>query len=144
MGTSNDAIVRLSQGVHNLISSFSETTAAIQKIGDADPRTPDLKAHLETLRARIMRLYGVLGVHCPDVSPTLGKLISPDGITSSEYRRKYLTLKEVFGALAEGLQRKPSAFEFYSFVSDLSIHELCDVPEIREADVERLVATWPH
>jgi hypothetical protein len=111
-------------------------------IGAADPRTPELKDRLETLRARIRHLHGVLGVHGLHVSPSLDELIAPDGIDSSDYRRKYLTLEDVFRALAEGLQRKPSALEFYSFMSDLSIHELCDVPEIREADVERLVATW--
>jgi hypothetical protein len=104
----------------------------------------DLRVRLETLRTRIPYLNGVLGVHGPDMPPTLGELIWSDGIDSSEYRREYLTLKDVFRALAEGLQRKPSsALEFYSFVSDLSIHELRDVPEIPEADVERLVATWP-
>jgi hypothetical protein len=144
MGTSNDAIVRLYQDAHKLIWDFSETNAEIQKVGDADPRAPDLKGRLETLRARVRYLQGVLGVHSPDVSPTLGELIWPDGITTSEYRQKYLTLKDVFGALAEGLQRKPSAREFYSFVIHLNIHELRDAPEIAEADVERLIAGWPE
>jgi len=142
-GTSTDAISRLYHEAATLHRRFAETNAEIQNIGDVDSRAADLKARLETFRVRIRHLHGLLGVHGPDVSPSLGELIAPDGIDSSEYRRKYLTLEEVFGALAEGLQRKPTAVEFYSFVTRLNIHELYNAPYLVEADVLKLVATWP-
>jgi hypothetical protein len=101
-----------------------------------------LKLQLETVRTRILRLYGLLGVHFPDVEPTLANLISPDGISSSEYRRRFLTLEEVFRALADGLQRKPTREDFLAFVTDLKIGELSNTPDVCADHVLELVASW--
>lgn len=59
----------------------------IQGLGDGDSHRAALEYEAEGLRARIMKRYGVLGVHCPDVSARLGKLISRDQVESTEYRR---------------------------------------------------------
>jgi hypothetical protein len=97
MRNASGAITCLYHEAAELCRHFAETNNQIRQIGDCNPCSSDLKCQLETLRTRILRLYGVLGVHSPDVSPTLANLISPDGINSSEYRRKFLTLEEVFG-----------------------------------------------
>jgi hypothetical protein len=143
MRNASDAITCLYHEAAALCRHFAEMNNQIRQIGDCDPCSSDLKCQLETLRTRILRLYGVLGVHFPDVSPTLANLISPDGINSSEYRRKFLNLEEVFGALADGLQRKPTRTDFSAFVDQLGIHELSNTSEVRDVDVLQLIATWP-
>jgi hypothetical protein len=144
MRNASDAITWLYHDAAQLCGHFAEINDEIRQIGDGDPRASDLKCQLETLRARIMRLYGVLGVFFPDnVSPTLAKLTSPDGISSSEYRRKHLTLEEVFETLADGLRRKPGRADFSEFVNHLGIHELSDTPEVSDIDVLQLIATCP-
>ena len=73
-----------------------------------------------TVRSRIMKLFGVLGVHFPDVSPELGELICHDQMTSSEYRQKHLSLDVTFELFLRGLQGKATAGNFNSFVSMLA------------------------
>lgn len=145
MRNASDAITWLYHEAAGLCRHFAEINDQIRQIGDGDPRASDLKCQLESLRTRIMRLYGVLGVFFPDnVSPSLAKLISPDGISLSEYRRKHLTLEEVFGTLADGLERKPGSADFSAFVTHLGIHELSNTSEVHDVDVLQLIATWPE
>jgi hypothetical protein len=142
MRNANDVVIRLSDEAAGLRHHLAATNNEIRQIGDGDPRASGLKRELETVRTRILRLYGVLGVHFPDVQPTLANLISPDGISSSEYRRRFLTLKEVFRALADGLQRKPTREDFLAFVNYLGIRELSNTSDVLDDDVLERVASW--
>jgi hypothetical protein len=145
MRNASDAITWLYHDAAELCRRFAEINDQIRQIDEGDPRASDLKCQLESLRTRILRLYGILGVFFPDnVSPILAKLISPDGISSSEYRRKHLSLEEVFGTLADGLGRKPGRADFSEFVNHLGIHELSNTSKVRDVDVRQLIATWPE
>jgi hypothetical protein len=136
MGKANDVISWLYLDAANLCSRFMAVHDEIQGLGDGDSHRSALECELEGLRARIMKRYGVLGVHFPDVSPRLGKLISHDQIVSSEYRRKYLTLEDVFEALLEGQEGKASVADFWAFVSYLGISEVPTEAEALDAIVD--------
>ena len=136
MGKTNDVISWLYLDAANLCSRFMAVHDEIQGLGDGDSHRSALECELEGLRARIMKRYGVLGVHFPHVSPRLGKLISHDQIVSSEYRRKYLTLEDVFEALLEGQEGKASVADFWAFVSYLGISEVPTEAEALDAIVD--------
>jgi hypothetical protein len=136
MAKTNDVVSWLYVDAANLCSRFVGVHDEIQGMGDGDSRRAALEDELEGLRARIMKRYGVLGVHFPDVSPRLGKLISHDQIVSSEYRRKHLTLEDVFEALLEGQKGEASVADFWAFVSYLGISELPTEAEALDAIVE--------
>jgi hypothetical protein len=136
MPKTNDTVSWLYLDAANLCSRFVAIHDEIQGLGDGDSHRAALEYELESLRARIMKRYGVLGVHFPDVSPRLGKLISHDQIVSSEYRREYLTLEDVLEALLEGQKGKASVADFWAFLSFLGISEVSTEAEALDAIVQ--------
>jgi hypothetical protein len=121
----------------DLIGRFTEI---LDEMNKADVRYRDLLQEREQIRSRIMKLFGVLGVHFPEVSPELGELICPDKTTSSEYRQRHLSLDVTFELFLRGLQGKATAGNFNSFVSYHGIHEF---PTTEEA-IDSVVKSRPE
>jgi hypothetical protein len=136
MAKTNDVVSWLYLDAASLCSRFVAVHDEIQALSNGDSHRAALEDQLQNIRVRIMKRYGVLGVHFPDVSPRLGKLISHDQIVSSEYRRKYLTLEDVLEALLEGHKGEASVADFWAFVSYLGISELPTEAEALDAIVE--------
>jgi hypothetical protein len=105
-------------------------------MNEADVRHRDLVQEREQIRSRLMKLFGVLGVHFPDVSPELGELICPDKISSSEFREKHLSLEDTFALFLRGLQGKATADDFKTFVSEVGIHEFPTTEEAIDSAVK--------
>jgi hypothetical protein len=135
MGNTNDTIAWPYSDAAELCQRFGDVSRQIQALSDDDPRRSDLQHDLEGLRARILKRFGVLGKHFPNLGPNLGSAIFVDPITSSEYRRKYLTLDDVFVALLQGSGGEATIQDLWAFMSFLDIHELAFDAESLDAIV---------
>jgi hypothetical protein len=124
MRNANDTVAWLYSDAAVLCQRFGAFDRQIQALSDDDPHRSDLQHDLESLRARILKRFGVLGKHFPNLDPNLGSAIFVDPITSSEYRRKYLTSEDVFVALLEGSGGEATIQDLWAFMSFLDIHEL--------------------
>ena len=80
----------------------------------------DLLHEQEQVRTRILKIFGVLGVHSPEVSPSFAKLISPVEINSDEVRRE-LKIWEILELFLSALDDKATVSDFKSFLCLLDI-----------------------
>jgi hypothetical protein len=120
---SNHAICELYGEVCDLFRQFREISEE-RAAHEGDPRYRNyLLQEQEHIRSRIMKRFGVLGKHFPDVSPELGKLISPEQISSSEFRAKHLCLEDTLEIFLRATQGRAMVREFESFITDVDLHE---------------------
>jgi len=90
------------------------------RLSEAYFRYLDLLHEQEQIRTRILKIFGVLGVHSPDVSPSLAKLISPKKINSNEVRQE-LKIWEILELFLSALDDKATVSDFKSFLYLLDI-----------------------
>lgn len=120
--TANQAILslfkRFSTDCKRLLSNDRE----LEELSQAYFRYRDLLAEQKQLQMRIVRIFGVLGVHAPDVSSNTARLISPAGEINSAEVRKELKLWEVLALFLSAADDRASIGEFRSFLLRLGCH----------------------
>jgi len=92
----------------------------LKRLADAYFRYRDLLHEQQRIRALILKIFGVLGVQSPDVTPDLARLISPKPITSLEVREDLqLKLWEVLELFLASLDDKATVADFRDFLFKL-------------------------
>lgn len=98
---------------------LAATEREMKKLMPAYLRYRDLLEEQNQLRTRIIKTFGVLGVHSPDVSKETAKLISPTReITSLDVRRG-LKLWEVLELFLSAVDGGASVGDFRAFLFQL-------------------------
>lgn len=92
----------------------------LKKLSDAYFRYRDLLHEQQQIRALILKIFGVLGVHSPNVTPDLARLISPAPITSLDVREElHLKLWEVLEVFLSSLDDRVTVTDFRDFLFTL-------------------------
>lgn len=92
----------------------------LKNLADAYFRYRDLLHEQREIRALILKIFGVLGVQSPDVTPDLARLISPKPITSLEVRDELqLKLWEVLELFLASVDDKATVGDFRDFLFTL-------------------------
>lgn len=90
----------------------------LKKLSDAYFRYRELLHEQQQIRILILKIFGVLGVHSPDVTPELAQLISPCPVTSLEAQEK-LKLWEVLELFLSSVDRRATVTDFRDFLFKL-------------------------
>ena len=111
----NHAIYALFSEFIGRCKQLSNNQGEMEELSDPYLRYRDLLHHQEQLRARLIKIFGVLGKHSPDVSQKTAKLISPREIDSSEIRES-LKLWEILELYLSAVDGKATVRHFRSFL----------------------------
>lgn len=92
----------------------------LKKLSDAYFRYRDLLHEQGEIRAQVLKIFGVLGVQAPDVTPGLASLIAPKPVSSLEVRRDLeLKLWEVLELFLSSVDDRATVGEFQDFLRTL-------------------------
>jgi hypothetical protein len=123
-GTVNHAICELSGDAYCACVQFHKNHIEMKKLEQEYFRYRELIEAQMRLRGRIMKILAILGVHFPEISPELGKLIDPAQIPSSDLRKKHIRLWEILELFLSSVNGKATAGEFEDFIIALGIDEV--------------------
>ncbi len=93
----------------------------LKKLSEAYFRYRDLLHEQGEIRGQILKIFGVLGVQAPDVTPELARLISPKPVSSLEVREELqLRLWEVLELFLASVDDRASVSDFQDFLLTLN------------------------
>jgi len=136
MSRANHAACSLYRRFNHECKRLAANQAKLLELSEAYYRYRELLHEQEVIRAQIVKIFGVLGVHSPDVSEQFAKVISPKPLTSLEVR-KDLKLWEILELFLSALDDKARVGEFRSFLV------LLGIPATAQA-VESAIKTHPE
>jgi hypothetical protein len=113
------AIVSLMRLFREDCARLKRNDAEFRKLASAYFRGRELLQHQSDLRDRILRTFGILGVHSPGVSEQLARLISPVERNSEDVRAN-LRLWEILQTFLSGVEQATIA-DFRSFLRTLNL-----------------------
>lgn len=87
----------------------------LNKVSDAYFRYRELLHEQQQIRNQVLKTFGVLGVHSPDVTDELARLISPTPITSLDIQ-KTLRLWEVLELFLSSVDNRATVSDFKDFL----------------------------
>ncbi len=92
----------------------------LKKLSQAYFRYRDLLHEQRNVRNQILKIFGVLGVQAPDVTPELASLIFPKPTNSLEVRRNLeLKLWEVLELFLSSMDNRATVGDFQDFLRTL-------------------------
>src|SRR5258708_14140756 len=111
----NHAVYALFSEFIHRCKQLSNNQTEMEELSSAYFRYRDILQHQEQLRTRLIKIFGVLGKHSPDVSQKTAKLISPREIDSSEIRES-LKLWEILELYLSAMDGRATIRHFRSFL----------------------------
>jgi hypothetical protein len=134
MTTAMHAILSLSRRFMHECKRLRTNERELKKLSDAYFRYRDLLHEQGEIRAQILKIFGVLGVQAPDVTPELASLIAPKPINSLEVRRDLeLKLWEVLELFLSSVDNRATVGEFQGFVRTLDWRSVATAQAIDSA-----------
>jgi hypothetical protein len=119
MVNANHAISSLIRRFFHECKRLRANEKELTKFSDAYFRYRDLLHEQQQIRSQILKLFGVLGVQSPDVTPELARLISPRAISSLDVRnelQQQLRLWEVLELFLWSVDNKATVGDFKDFL----------------------------
>ncbi len=112
---------------------FGTNRREMEKLSESYFRYRDLLHEQEVVTARMLKIFGVLGVYAPETSPEMAREIkrivgtAPNAEISSDDIRNRLKLWEILELFLSAVDDKATVSDFRNFLFSLGIREGVDL-----------------
>jgi hypothetical protein len=132
----NDVVCTLYERCDRESRHLAEIRDEMKNLSESYFRYCDLRSEREKVRTLLVKIYGVLGVFSPKVTPEFAMEISPQPLMSDEIRRD-LKIWEILELFLSAKDDKASVGDFEGFLFFLGI-------ESKPQAIESAIKTHPE